>query len=106
MTDDKKFLLTKILKIMKIQIIIGIMLAVLFLINSHANIEKADNISSQNMVIEAIIKFYPNTSVEEAEVLMKSEAAPYGYEMEDLETGKKLELERDQKGNMINTENF
>jgi hypothetical protein len=26
--------------------------------------------------------------------------------MEDLETGKKLELERDQKGNMINTENF
>jgi hypothetical protein len=37
---------------------------------------------------------------------MKSEGAPYGYETENLEAGKKLELEMDQKGNMINTESF
>jgi hypothetical protein len=82
------------------------MLAVLFLINSHANIVKEDNLSSPNLIIEAIMKFYPNTSVERAEVLMKSEGAPYGYETENLEAGKKLELEMDQKGNMINTESF
>jgi hypothetical protein len=91
---------------MKTQIIIGTMLAVLFLINSHANIVKEDNLSSPNLIIEAIMKFYPNTSVERAEVLMKSEGAPYGYETENLEAGKKLELEMDQKGNMINTESF
>lgn len=91
---------------MKTQIIIGTMLAVLFLINSHANIVKENNPSSPNLIIEAIMKFYPNTSVERAEVLMKSEGALYGYETENLEAGKKLELEMDQKGNMINTENF
>lgn len=91
---------------MKIQIIVGIMLAALFLINSYANIENENNPSSPNLVIEAIMKFYPDTSVEEAGVLMKPDGAQYGYETENIETGKKLELEMDQKGNTINTENF
>jgi hypothetical protein len=91
---------------MKTQIMIGTLVAVLFLINSHANIVKENNLSSPNLIIEAIMKFYPNTSAERAEVLMKSEGALYGYETGNLEAGKKLELETDQQENMINTENF
>jgi hypothetical protein len=37
---------------------------------------------------------------------MKSESLSYGYKMEKLEHGKKLELEMDQKGNIIHYDNF
>jgi hypothetical protein len=107
MTGGKKLLIhSKDINIMKIKIFIGVMLMVLFLINSHANIEKENKFSSPRLVVEAIMNIYPNTSTGEMEVLMEPERLPYGYEAENLEAVKKLELEMDRKENAINTESF
>lgn len=91
---------------MKTRMIIGVTLAVLFLINSQRNIDGENHLSPPSLLDEAIMKFYPNPSFEETGVLMKTESLPYGYEMEKLEHGKKLELEMDQKGNIIHSDSF
>jgi hypothetical protein len=91
---------------MKIQMMIGVMLAVLLLMNNRANIAAENNLSSPSLIVEAIVKYYPNASVEEAEVLMKSESSPDGYESENLEIGKKAEPDTGQERYIINTEHF
>jgi hypothetical protein len=92
---------------MKIRIVIGTMMAVLYFINNQANTAKENTPSSPSLIVEAIVKYYPNASVEQAEVLMKSESHPgYGYEAENLGIENKTKTDLGRENYIINTERF
>jgi hypothetical protein len=91
---------------MKIQMMIGVMLAVLLLMNNQVNISEEKNHLPPGLIVEAIVKYYPNASVEEAQILMKSENPVDRYESGNLEAGKKREPDASQERYIINIENF
>lgn len=91
---------------MKFKMMIGVMVAVLLLMDNQPNIAKKSNISSHGLIVEAIVKYYPNASVEEAEVLLKSEINPDGYGAENLGAGQKMEPDAAREKYIINIEHF
>ncbi|EIC28350.1 MULTISPECIES: hypothetical protein [Methylomicrobium] len=92
---------------MKIQIMmIGVMLAVLFLINNQANNAGKNNLSPPSLIVEAIVHYYPPASAEGAEVLLKSGNRSDEYQSGAFEIGKKIEPSTGQERYVINTDHF